>query len=496
MNDLTKELGTAKKAAAIFHTAEKRTHGALHTALAGAYKFYDAGNAVPVIMQHLLRSAGLSPTKASHESNQIIKLIFYPEPEVHFEKRQVISKWAIVLRELELVGIKPGDARAYIADRTIDGLVQAYRNRPLSGATPTTKAQTKFQAGKRVAENMPSLGKFPTGGSFPDGLGLALIEFDGTQAIIKRVVADENDKATEKFTRGLLHEFPIDAGGFLPLGLLNKMAATVLSGKDIVLSAVISNTVGGCTARIALDGNLKTVLARGFFKRIANLPNGDYHLDGDGLTILGRLLPKHRDETWTVSKAANSGACIEIDTGAEFEINLTKYNPSTKLASLSSSAKGALSIPVPGSKFLHKLSDAEALAYDSFPKPRKGQTGKKKIKRPTTLTHTLSAGSWKTAGSNVYELSLGFPQKLPSGTPSVSIELKADNLKRIAKASKAVTSIYKKAQPSLLIGNGYLALKVVDAHAGQWELIVPQHIGGDYDDALMTDKGVVQARLT
>ena len=125
MIDLTKELGTAKKAAGKFHDAETRTHDALHTALAGAYKFYDVGNAVPVIMKHLLSSANLSPTNASPESNQIIKLIFYPEPEVHFEKRQVISKWAIVLRELELAGIEPGDARAYIADRTIDGLVQA-----------------------------------------------------------------------------------------------------------------------------------------------------------------------------------------------------------------------------------------------------------------------------------------------------------------------------------------------------------------------------------
>ena len=130
MADLTKELGTAKKVANNFHSAERRTHDELHTALAWAYKFYDVGNATPVALNSLLLSAGLSPTNLSPTSNQIIKLIFYPDPATQSEKRQVISKWALVLRELEQEGIKPGDAKKYIAEQTIDGLVKAYRDRP------------------------------------------------------------------------------------------------------------------------------------------------------------------------------------------------------------------------------------------------------------------------------------------------------------------------------------------------------------------------------
>ena len=69
-------------------------------------------------MKGLLSSAGLSPTNLSPTSNQIIKLIFYPDSTAQSEKRQVISKWAIVLRELELAGIKPGNAKVQSATST------------------------------------------------------------------------------------------------------------------------------------------------------------------------------------------------------------------------------------------------------------------------------------------------------------------------------------------------------------------------------------------
>ena len=484
MVDLTKELGTAQKEANKFHTAETRTHDALHTALAGAYKFYVAGNNAPATLNALLLSKGLSPANLLPKSNQIIKLIFYHDPKAQSEKRQVISKWAIVLRELEEEKVKPGDAKAHIEKHTIDGLVQVHRNRPSSSVAAGTKTPlNKFDQGKRIAASLESLGEFATDGTFPDGLGLALIEFNGTQAIIKHVVANESDAATEKFTRGLVQQFPPNAEGFLPLGLLSRMATNLLVDK---LSAVISNTAEGCTARIALDGNLKTVLARGFFPRIPNLPIGDYHLDDEALKRLGRLLPKHRADTWTVSSAAKGSARIiaEIMSGSKIVINLTKYAPSTKLASLSSSAKGVLSIPTSDGKFLQDLSDKEGVISKSLTKTKK-----------KTLTHTISTTSWTMGGSAGNKMRLPLPQNLPSGTGPVTIELKKDTLKRISKASKAVTSIYKKSQPSLMIGNGYLALTVVDAHAGQWELIVPQQKGGSYDDALMTDDAVDQVQL-
>jgi len=200
---------------------------------------------------------------------------------------------------------------------------------------------------------------------------------------------------------------------------------------------------------------------------------------------LGGLLPKHRADTWTVSKAANGGASIIVKiSGDKAKVDLTKYNPSTKLASLSTSAKGAIAIPGSDSAFLQKLSGFEGVIKKSL----------RKTKRKT-LTHTISTTTWKIVGLGRHSAEPSLPQKLPSGTGPFSIELKADTLQRITKASKAVTSIYKKAQPSLLIGNGYLALIVVDAHAGQWELIVPQYINGDYDDAQMTNNDDDQVQL-
>ena len=164
MADLTKELGTAKKAADKFHDAETRTHDELHTALAGAYKFYDAGKVTPVALNSLLLSAGLLPTNTSPEYNQIIKLIFYPDPKTQSEKRQVISKWAIVLRELEEAKVKPGDAKAHIEKQTIDGLGQTKSKHLPPGLNLMTDdmAVYKLTATKEIVSSDDESGVFVT----------------------------------------------------------------------------------------------------------------------------------------------------------------------------------------------------------------------------------------------------------------------------------------------------------------------------------------------
>lgn len=480
MPGLEIEYKAAKKAAKGFLDAESRAHDTLHVALAQAYEFYVAGRAKPAYMEELLSQAGLSPTNLSPASNQVVKLLFYPEKSAQSEKRQTISKWAIVLRECELAGVKPKDAKKHIAQHTIDGLVEENRQRQLSSGAPSTgKAMTKFEQGKQIATGFQSLGDFQHDGSYSDGLGLALIEIDGGIAKVRRLVADENSATTQKYTRSLAAKYPWNSTEFLPMGLLCKAARIGLrNGKS--LAGIISNDANGCTVRIALSGTLKTGLARGFFPEIKALQKGVYYLDSKTLQILGRHLPKYRSNDWAVL-TTKTGASINIDIPAgKITIDLPKYDSKKPLASLSSLAKDSTIRLELDEAFLKRLAEME----EPF-----------KSAKARTVKHVVSDNTWEMSGLQGNSIQVPLPKSLEIGSAKVKIDLSDDAFMRIGRAVKTVATTYKEAKTSLLIGNGYLGLCICDLYGGQWELFIPEQKGGDYDPALMTYDDVNQEPL-
>lgn len=480
MPGLEIEYKAAKKAAKGFLNAESRAHDTLHVALASAYKFYVAGRAKPTYMEEILSQAGLSPTNLTPASNQVVKLFFYPEKSAQSEKRQTISKWAIVLRECELAGVKPKDSKDHIAQHTIDGLVEANRQRQSSSGAPSTgKTMTKFEQGKRIVQRMPSLAEFELEGSFSDGLGLALIEFDGTTARIRSVVADESDRTTQAITQNFAGKYPWGATEFLPLGLLCRVARAALGGGKS-LAGIISNGSNGAKVRIARSGMLKTGLARGFFPKIEELPDGDYYFDSKTVQLFCKLLPRYRTNDWNVTTSTNGVAIkIKILSGTS-QIGLPKYDGSSTLASLSAEAKKPmLNLPL-DKPVLEKLTGLEA----AF------KAGKAK-----TITHHISDGRWEMEGLGGQKTRVIVPKGLGIGNQKIGMDFSDDTLKRMEKCMRAVTATYKEATTSLLVGEGYLALSICDLYGGLWEFVMPQKKDRDYDPALMTYDEVDQEPL-